>query len=245
MTIASTIINDALQWIGVSSVIMPAEPDQQNRAFKTLQRLYAILPTQNVYLQMQRPASVGVNLREPEYATEALVHILGKTAAPYFQASLTPDHYELYKDSMNLLRRKTGRRAIAKYGSDVPIGSGNAQNYADWAHYYLGDNQYQFTLFDEAKEGESKLYPLDFNERATYGNTSLSSVVWSNIGAESATISEEAVSGNIATARLNYPSAGPVIVRARATFANGDIYDGIIQVRVVDPQSAYLGADHG
>lgn len=244
MTIASTIINDALQWIGVSSVIMPAEPDQQNRAFKTLQRLYAILPTQNVYLQMQRPASVGVNLREPEYATEALVHILGRTVAPYFQAALTQDHYTQYADSMNLLRRKTGRRAIAKYGSDVPIGSGNSY-YTDWAHYYLGDNQYQFTLFDEAKIGESKLYPLDFNERATYGNTTLSSVVWSNIGTESATISEEAISGNIATARLTYPSAGPVIVQARATFANGDIYDGIIQVRVVDPQSYYPDADHG
>lgn len=244
MTIASTIINDALQWIGVSSVIMPAEPDQQNRAFKTLQRLYAILPTRNIYLQMQRPATVNVNLREPEYATEALVHILGREVSPFFQVALTPLMESQYRESLNFLRAKTGRRAISKYGSDVPVGSGNT-NYDCWAHYYTGDNQYQFTLFDEAKIGESKLYPLDFNERATYGNTTLSSVVWSNIGTESATISEEAISGNIATARLTYPSDGPVIVQARATFANGDIYDGIIQVRVVDPQSNYVDADHG
>lgn len=245
MTVASTIINDALQWIGVSSSIMPAEPDQQSRTFKALLRLYAILPTQNIYLQMQRPASVNVNLREPEYATECLVHILGKTVAPYFKASLTPDHYAQYSESMNLLRRKTGRRAVAKYGTDVPIGSGNMQGCDYWSHFYSGDNQYQFTLFDEVKMGESKIYPIDFNERASYGNTTLLSVVWSNIGAESATISEEAVSGNIASARLTYPVDGPVIVRARATFANGDIYDGIIQARVVDPQSLYLDADHG
>ena len=233
MTTAANLINDALQWINVSSGIMPAEPDQQSRSFKLLQRMYEILPAQNVYLQLQRPASVSADLREPSYATEALVHILGKMAAPYFQAQLGPLHEEAYQDSISMLRRKTGRIARPRYPDTLPIGSGN---YCDAdTFFYVDDGPSQLALFDEANVGESRTYTADFNPEAQRRNTTVATVDWSNLADRRATISNQAVVSNIASARLTYGENGPIRVRARCTFANGEVYDWILHVSVVEP----------
>lgn len=240
MTTAAVLIDDALQFIGVSSGIMPAEPDQQQRAFKILQRMYDVLPEKNIYLQLQRPATVAANLREPGYATECLVSILGKMCAPYFQAELTMSHETAYSEAMNLLKRKTGRRPQTQYPGTLPIGSGNYQyGRSDCWHFYAEETQFQYVLFDQQNVGESRIYTADITTEATRRGTTVSTVVWANIGDVSPTISNEGLSGSIATARLTFGTPGNAIVRARVTFANSEVYDWILKVQIVDPEHTY------
>lgn len=242
MTVASILIEDALQLIGVSSAIMPSEPDQQVRAFRVLQRLYDILPEENIYLDMQRPATVQSNIREPGYATEPLVHILAKWVAPYFKADAT---FVPFKESMNFLRRKTGRTASTKYPAGVPIGSGNTAHGFNLLHFYVGDNPYQFMLFDEAKVGESKVYTADFTAEASRRNTTVASVAWANVTGEVVAISNETLTGSIAKAQFTYSSPGNSEIRARCTFADTQVYDAFFKIHVVDPRGRWVDADHG
>lgn len=246
MTIASTLVNDALQFLNVSSGIMPADPGEQQRAFTTLKRLFDMLPSKNIYLEMQRPATVNANLREPGWSTEHLVVILAKHAAPYFQADLSQGQMELYDEAMNELRRRTGKPVSTMYPANLPLGGGNLLYGDQWEFYYPGQNEYQYTLFDQRKVGEAKIYTVDFSTEADRRNTTVSSVAWSNIGDEDATISGETLSGNIAQTMLTFGQVpGLVIVKARATFANGEIYDGILRIDLIDPESVYLEGDRG
>lgn len=242
MTTAATLIDDALQFLNVSSHLMPADPAQQSRAFTVLKRLFDILPSRSIYLEMKRPLTTSIDLQEPGYATELLVPILGYYLLPYFNEELTPTRMELYKDAVRNLQRKTRRPIRTKPPSTLPRGGGNSDYYS---HYYIGDNQYQYTLYDERKEGEIKIYTADFNSEASRRNTTVSTVGWSNIGAENATISGEALSANVATATLSFPICGYVVVKARATFASGEIYDAIFKIHVIDPESTYRDPDNG
>lgn len=231
MTKAIVLVNDALEMLNVSSGMMPADPGQQQRMFRTLQRMFDVLPARNIYLHMQRPSTVNAELREPGYATELLVPILATMAAPYFQVDPAPI-YGLYSDALNVLQRKTGRPIQTRYVAGLPGGAGNY--YDDGIYFYPGDNQYQFTQYDESKKGEAKLYSVDFSDEATKRNTSVTSVDWANIGEVSATLSGITLAGQVAEAMLDFNRAGNVLVRARATFANGERYDGLIKITVVD-----------
>lgn len=233
MTTAAVLINDALQFINVSSSIMPAEPEEQSRAFSVLKRLYDSLPSQGIYLELRRPATVSADIREPGYSTEALVAILGKTAAPYFQAQLSQEQFSAYEDAMNMLRRKTMKRPRSSYPGTLPIGSGHYYNSEFF--YYTEESNTQTALFDQANIGESRVYSADFGAEATRRNTTVSSVAWASIGAESATVSDVALASSVATARITYDYQGSIIVRARCTFANSEVYDWILKVDVGDP----------
>lgn len=245
MTTASTFIDDALQFLGVSSYLVEADPDQQQRCFTTIQRLFYSLPTQSVYLNMRRPSTTATNLREPGWSTEYLVAVIAKNVVPYFPGiSLSPEKVDAYSKAMAALKRKTARPIVTQYPSLLPIGAGNSMIRKDW-HFYPGDTQYQYTQWDDRNRGEQQIYYVDFEEAATERNTSVSSVVWLNIGAENATISGETLSSNLANATLLFPIAGNVSVRARATFASGEIFDGIVRVGVTDPESISRSADFG
>ena len=245
MTTAATIINDSLEWLGVSSHIMPVSPAQQQRGFTIVERLFDLLPAKNIHLQMQRPASVSADLREPKFSTEPLVHVVADYLKPYFpKHQLSLDKMQQIKDSYTLLRNKTGKPRRMSYPGGLPRGSGNL-NWNTCTYHYPGQTEYQYTLWDERKEGENKIYTADFNAEAAMKNTTVSSVAWSNIGSVNGTISNEALSSNIATAQVDFPSAGQVVLKARATFASGEKYDVIIRVSVVDPETFYRDPDHG
>lgn len=244
MTTAATLINDALEYLNVSSGIMGADPGQKQRTFTSLKRLFDVLPTQNIYLQMQRPATVNADLREPLWATEHLVVILARQVAAYFQAEFGFIQTEQYQEAMNQLRRKTGKPVSTSYPSTLPMGAGN-RDYTGYSYFfYPGQNEYQYTLFDDAKVGEIKIYTADFSDEASRRNTTLSAVSWSNVGDEDVGISAPAVSGNISTATITIGStAGLAVVKARGTFATGEVYDIIIKIQINDPEGVYLGGD--
>lgn len=234
MTTAATIINQALEYIGVSSVLAPANGNQQSRAFDVLKELFDSLPCDSIYLQMQRPATTSADLREPLYAKGALVKILGYELLPYFRKRAEAIDIKMYDEAKTMLQNKTRRPIRTSYDRTVP-----------GQHYYIGDTKYQYTLYDERKEGEVKVYTMDFTSEASQRNTTVSSVSWSNIGSVNATISGEALSGSIATATATFTLSGHVTLQARATFANGEIYDGIFNIDVIDPESIYRDADYG
>jgi hypothetical protein len=233
MTVAATIVNDALQFCGVSSSIMPSDPDQHQRAFTTLKRLFDILPTESVYLEMRRPSTISADILEPGYATEPLVAILAKWVAPYFQTSVDPEHYE---NAIRLLRSKTRRKIETAYPDTLPVGSGNMEY--SLSYFYPGQNQYQITQFDSAHAGEAKIYAFDFSSEATRRGTTVSSVTMSNIGFISVTISGEALSSSLKTCLVTFNDVGNALVRARCAFASGEIYDSVLECEVSDMAGA-------
>lgn len=244
MTIASTIYTDALRFIGEESPILAAEPEDQNEIFIRFQRLFEILPQQDIYLPMLRPASSSTDVREPEWATEALAQILARMVLPYFKgANWSPIHEESYRESKRLLMNKTSKPIKINYPSTLPRGSGNWDNC--FPFFYPGQDKYKITYYDNRFYGESKIYTADFTSESGLRGTTVSSVTWSNLGSADATISNESTSDAISTARLTFGQTGKVLVRARATFANSEIYDNLIEIIVVDPESEYRDADYG
>lgn len=246
MSQASTIVNDALEFLTVSSGLMPADPGQQQRGFKSLQRLMDKMPTMDIYLDMRRPASINADLREPLWSTEDLAIMLAYHSAPYFDAELSMHKLELYQEALNELRRRTGKPVHTNYPGNLPIGGGNIAYGGCFSHYYVGDTQYQYTMYDQRKTGEAKIYSIDFSSEAARRNTTVTSVVWSNSGSESGVISNESLAGSVAEAFVSFENVtGEVVIEARCTFATGEIFDGIIRISVVNPESNYLGGAHG
>lgn len=244
MTKASVLIDDALQMIGVSSHMMPADPAQQQRAFTTLKRLFYSLPARSVYLQMRRPASLTAEMREPQWATDALVAILADAIGPYFPGRQNnPAAAVAYSQGLRMLQRKTRRPTAQSYDSTVPLGSGNySYGWSSW-FYYPGDTNYQYTQYDNRRSGEISRYYFDFTDEAQARNTDVASIAWENVGAERALVSDEQLSGSEASALVEFTRPGSVVIRARCTFTNGEVYDGVLQVSVTSPTAAYHYGD--
>lgn len=246
MTVASTLIDDTLEYLGLSSYLVSADPNQQQRVLKTLQRLFYLLPEQSIYIPMNRPASTATNLREPGYATQSLIPILARYSKPFFKAaqwdSIKEDDYT---SAMALLQRTTKRPRKTQYPDGLPVGQGNNDRWFNDKFFYPGETQYQVTLYDNRNKGEIKTYELDFTDEITARNTSVSSVAWSNVGAVNATISGTSLSSNVATGTLTFSAPGLAVVRVRATLADGDVYDQVLNIRVVEPESLYRDPDNG
>jgi hypothetical protein len=227
MTICSTLVNDALQFIGVSSSIMPADPDQQQRAFTTLKRLFDDLPTKlQVYLPLRRPASISADLFEPLYATESLAIILGRHVAPYFEAELSPSKLELYDEAVKSMRWRSKRPTVKVYSGRLALPQG------EW--FYPGQDAGQYTIYDSCRLDQVKFYEFDFSDEVSRRNTSLTSVTMESIGEADATISSETLSGNVKRFKVTYSDTGRVIIRGRALFASTETFDNILQADVYE-----------
>lgn len=234
MTTVTTLIDDALQWMGVSSILMPAEPEEQQRVWRTAQALFSILPKRNVYLRLQRPASVSADILEPEWATFPLAVVLADLSAEFFRVDFTPRQLEKIDEMWGLLRNKAGKPIQAYY---PPY-----RNH-DFRYFYPGQNDDQIQYWDIQNREAIKTYTFDFTDEVTRRGTSLSSVAVTNIGVKDATIGTPSTSSGVVTSQVTFPEVGRYLLEARGTFASGDIYDIFIQVDVVD-QANYYRADN-
>ena len=235
MTVASVLVDDVLQWMNETSDMMPSTSSQQQKVFRVIELLFDNLPKDGIYLRMNRPASISANLREPNGSTLALIPVIAHYSRSYFRAKFTAEQQKEILEAKNYLCREYGRKRKTNYPSTLPRGSGNDNTYF-WSYFYPGQDQYKITYWDCKHIGESEIYEFDFTPFATRQNTSVSSVVISNLGSENATISGQSTSSNITSARLTFPTCGSYIVQGRATMASSEISDIVHRIDVVDPE---------
>ncbi len=230
MTTVTQFIDDTLQWLGVSSYLMPADPEQQQKVWMVIRSMFDLLPQRNIYLQMQRPATTSADLLEPGWARLPLISVIAYYSANHLRVALDEQQVAEMDSSFAILRNKAGK-PIHAYE--------NPYRNQEWIYFYPGQNKEQIKFWDIRSLDESKIYPFDFTEEATRRNTSLSSVEVENVGVQDATISGTTTTGNISKSMLTFPYVGRYLVRARGTFASDEIYEIFIQVEVVNQESYY------
>ena len=85
------------------------------------------------------------------------------------------------------------------------------------------------------KKGQETIYEVDWAVRVTKIGTSVSSVAWS-VDSGSATISGEALSSNVASAKVSTASADCSVIKVVATFADGQVDPHFFTVKVDEPR---------
>lgn len=84
-------------------------------------------------------------------------------------------------------------------------------------------------------KGESVEYRLDFSRLMTERGTSVSSVAWESLNGQ-ASIANESLSSDIATADITTSQSGMAQVKATATLADGNIRVKWIKIQAIDPE---------
>ena len=82
--------------------------------------------------------------------------------------------------------------------------------------------------------GESFTYTIDWSVSASRLGTSVSSVVWS-VDEGSATITNEALGSNVASALVTTSSVGCVLIKVTATLGDGQIDIHYFKIKVSEP----------
>ena len=81
---------------------------------------------------------------------------------------------------------------------------------------------------------ESTVYEVDWSVRVGKIGTTVSSVIWS-VDSGSATISNEALASNSATAQITTDSSDSSLIKVKATFADSQIDVHFFSVKVDTP----------
>ena len=232
MTTATVIVNDALALLNLYSDVLPADPAHQQRGFTSLVSMLHRMRGDGMLVVNQMPASILSDLKEPSWATDGLKFELASAVAPFLRAALTQEQEMYRQKAMQTLMNNAAPPVACSLPATLPRGSGNWEYQDD--SFYSGAVSFEYDIYDQRFKGESSTYYADFDYDATVRGTTVSSVAWSNQGSVSATISGASVSSNLATAVLAFPTAGTVIVRARATYANSEIKDFTFRIEVND-----------
>lgn len=98
------------------------------------------------------------------------------------------------------------------------------------------DNNIKFD--DRVSKGGARTYKIDFGPWAE-NNNAVTGVTW-EIKSGQATISNETLATNIATALISFSEAGKQLIKVTATTGT-QTYIVWIQVKVIDPSFQYLG----
>jgi hypothetical protein len=232
MTTCKTITNDALTLLNLNNGILPVDPRHQERAFTTLVDLLKALRGDNVFLVRQIPANVNADLREQPWATKGLKEMVAREVAPFLQAKIPPT---LGDEGERILRNAARQPIGCSLPDTLPRGSGNAWygTYSAWCWtFYSGFDWSDFGYYGQVNRGESDTYYADFDGDAVLRGTSVATVAWSVEGG-SVAISNQALSANLASAQLQFTTSGTQKVRARATYANGQVQDFLFSIEVV------------
>jgi len=83
-------------------------------------------------------------------------------------------------------------------------------------------------------KGESFTYTIDWSVSASQLGTSVSSVVWS-VDDGSATIANEAIGSNVASALITTGATGCALIKVTATLGDGQIDIHYFKIKVSDP----------
>lgn len=222
MTTATVIVNDALKLLNLNSGILPVKPRNQDTAFRVLVDMLKAGLGDNVRLLRQMPASIAADLHEPHWATKGLKEMLAREAAPYLQAEVPAN---LGAGGERILRNNARQPIACSLPDSLPVGSGNQQFVLGGLHYFGGPSELIFDAHSTVNLGESATYFADFDLDASNRTTTVSSVAWSVVSGVSVSISSQSLSSNLASAVLAFGNDGSAVVRARATYANGQIKD--------------------
>jgi hypothetical protein len=231
MSSCKTIVNDALALLNLGNGILPVEPRHQARAFSELVNLLNALRGDNVFLVRSIPANINADLKEPLWATRGLCDMLARAVAPFLQATVPAT----LSDEGERILRNTARQPIScAFPDTLPRGAGNSWygTYSAWSWtFYNGFDWSDFGYYGNANPGESDTYYADFDGDAVLRGTTVASVVWSVEGG-SVAISNQSLSSNLASAQFKFQSSGRQKIRARATYANGQIHDFLFSIEV-------------
>lgn len=234
MTTGTELISRSLRWLGVSSHLMPADPEQESDVWMVIQSMFDLLPQKNIFLEIRRPLSPSSDLLEPSWAKLPLICAVAYYSANHLRVSLDDQQIAEIDSSFAIMRNKAGKPVHAYE---------NPYRNHEWIYYYPGQNREQIEFWDIRSKGEIKKYRFDFTEEATRRGATLSSVVVENAGVEDATIESTSTSGNITTTTLTFPDVGRYLIRATGTFASGEKYQIFFQIETVDQESYYRATE--
>lgn len=232
MSKASEIINDALEYLYISSGLMGADPDQEKRAYKTLLRVLDSLSSRGIQLYYIRPASPVSEMYEPPWATEYLMLLLAKAVAPYFQAETGMQQVEAFDNAERVLLARTMQRVQLSYPEGMPmglVGYGGDAIYASGPSGAVADKAYDMNVNEVRNLG------FDYHNEASTANASLVSSTWESIGQLFVVASNPTFSGTRTEVTVTLPSlAGEAWLKNTVTFDNGEVYVKYLVIRSVD-----------
>lgn len=128
MTIATTIINEALTLIGVASPISPPEPEQQATAFSVLKDLFNLWTKDEVSLGLSAtvPATIASDIAEDAWATGPLKALLAEALCPYFRIEPSMRLNKLIAEAHESILIHGAPDVEPYYPGNMPLGQGNA-----------------------------------------------------------------------------------------------------------------------
>lgn len=128
MTVATTIVNEALKLAGVASAISTPEPEQQSTAFAVLKDLLNTWTEEGLSLGLSAavPDAIGDNIAEDSWATGPLKALLAEAILPYFRVDASMGLSRLIEDARNTLLINGAPDQEPYYPGNLPLGQGNA-----------------------------------------------------------------------------------------------------------------------
>ena len=232
MTVAATIVNDALAILNLYSDVLPADPAHQQRGFTTLVGMLHRMRGDGMRIVNQIPPTTLSDLKEPSWATDGLRFELAKALAPFLRATMTMEAEAARVVAANTLMRKAAPPIACSLPGTLPKGGGNWNWESERFYAEVLDADYD--IYGHQYVNESATFYADFDYDADSRSTTVSSVTWSNQGGVSATISGSALSGNLASSVLTFPTIGSVLVLAKATYANAQVKNYLFRIEVTD-----------
>ena len=131
MTVASTIVNEALTLAGASSAISPPEPEQQQTAFAVLVDLLNLWSKETISLGENTtvPSAIGDDIAEDAWATGPLKAVLAMEVCPYFRIDPPPSLWNLVEKGRTTILIHGAPDEQPSYPGNLPTGAGNANPY--------------------------------------------------------------------------------------------------------------------
>ena len=128
MTTASSIVDDALKLMGVSTDISPPDAGQQSQGFDVLKGMIAEWKYDRINIIISEPYDSTDDIGEESHMTQSIIALLCKRLAGYIQVELT-DHVEkMCEVALDRLLVFAPDPDIA-YPETLPVGQGNKQYY--------------------------------------------------------------------------------------------------------------------
>lgn len=128
MTIATTIINEALKLVGVASAISPPEPEQQATALAVLKDLLNTWTQDELSLGLSAviPSTIATDIAEDAWATGPLKIMLAEALCPYFRVEPSMTLSKLIAQAQDTLLIRGAPDQEPYYPGNLPLGQGNA-----------------------------------------------------------------------------------------------------------------------
>lgn len=226
MTTATQIVDDALRVLGLRNQFQE-DPYLQQQCFRVLVDLLETYRADNIYVCPQIPPSISGDLKEFQWARLGIKHDLAFHAAPFLQVGTFPVNFmQAHSKAMETLLDNGEPPIEPQFPNTLPIGSGNEWYHYSWSYRFYTENDnaiYNYT--DHQIENKKVIYYADFDSDATRKGTTVASVVWFADRGSSITITDESLSGNVASALVEFNASGQASFLATATYANGETQD--------------------